>query len=192
MSRRTGQIRCCAFDLETTSLNADFGVVLCGVVLPGHDGAKPKIFRADHLNKDWQKCRSDDRAVVKAIVEELRNYDVWIAHNGLKFDVPFLRTRLLAHDLPPLPNNKLIDPLQLARSKLRMSWNSLEKLAQHLGCNQKTQVDGEHWLRAALDGDRKSMNYIVDHCIKDVIVLDDVVGALKAYSSTINSWGSGV
>jgi hypothetical protein len=63
---------------------------------------------------------------------------------------------------------------------------------QKLQVLKKAQVDGEHWLRAALDGDRKSMNYIVDHCIKDVIVLDDVVGALKAYSSTINSWGSGV
>src|SRR5262249_44709780 len=30
-------------------------------------------------------------------------YDIWIVHNGNKFDLPFLRTRLLKHGLPPLP-----------------------------------------------------------------------------------------
>lgn len=58
--KRAKQITCCCFDLETTNLAADFGVILCGVVKGA--GEKPAIFRADQLNKDWPRRRSDDGA----------------------------------------------------------------------------------------------------------------------------------
>jgi uncharacterized protein YprB with RNaseH-like and TPR domain len=185
----SGQVSCCCFDLETTNLCADFGVVLCGVVKPAH--GKPLVFRADQLNKNWKTGRSDDSAVVKAIVDELSSHDIWVAHNGARFDVPFLRTRLLRWGLGALPSAKLIDPVFLARNKLRMSFNSLSQVANLLGCNNKTEVQPEVWLKAALDGDKKSMDYIVAHCVADVDVLEQVVGALKVYSTAYNSWGSG-
>lgn len=183
------QISCACFDLETTNLSADFGVVLCGVVLPA--GGKPRVFRADKLNPKWDRCRSDDSAVVNAIVAELAQYDIWVAHNGARFDVPFLRTRLLKCKGEPLPTRKLIDPVWLARNKLKMSFNSLAAIAKHLGVNSKTDVDPDQWLAAALDGDRKAMGYIVEHCIQDVYVLEKVIGALKSYSTSFNTYGSG-
>jgi len=164
-------------------------VILCGVIKPAN--GRPKVFRADSLNPHWSACRSDDSAVVTAIVAELDRYDIWIAHNGARFDVPFLRTRLLAHSMDPLPTKKLIDPVLLARNKLRMSFNSLSQVANHLGCNSKTEVEPKQWLAAALDGNRRAMSYIVKHCVQDVLVLEKVIGALKAYSGTYNTYGSG-
>jgi DNA polymerase III epsilon subunit-like protein len=187
--RNDTQITCCCFDLETTNLCADFGVILCGVVKPST--AEARVFRSDTLNPRWASRRSDDRHVLKAIVEELSHHDIWIAHNGNKFDVPFLRTRLAKWGLPPLPTKKLIDPLTLARNKLRMSWNSLEKIATFLNCNSKTDVEGDIWLKAALDGNTQAMNKIVTHCIHDVYTLERIVHSLKSYSTNYNSWGSG-
>lgn len=155
------QVSCCCFDLETSNLSADFGIVLCAVVKPAH--GKPRIFRGDRY-PTWRLHRSDDRGLVQDIVAELDRYDIWVAHNGAKFDVPFLRTRLLKFGLPPLPAKKLIDPVLLARNKLKMSWNGLDKVAAHLGCNTKTDVEPDQWLKAALDGDRRAMSYIVEHC----------------------------
>ncbi|HUD82600.1 MAG TPA: ribonuclease H-like domain-containing protein, partial [Candidatus Saccharimonadales bacterium] len=133
---------------------------------------------------------ADDSLTVKAIVQELAKYDIWIAHNGAKFDVPFLRTRLLAHRLPPLNTPKLVDPVQLARNKLRLSYNSLDRIAEHLGCNSKTKVSQKRWLAATLDGDIAAMDYIVKHCVEDVRTLDQVVGRIKTYAGQLNSWGS--
>lgn len=185
------QVTCCVFDLETSHLNADFGVVLCGVVKPS-DG-QPKTFRADKLNhKEWSRGRrSDDSAVVKAIVEELVKYDIWIAHNGVKFDLCFIRTRLAKWNLPPLRSNKILDPVLLARNVLKMSYNSLERIADFLGVNSKTPVSGETWVRAYLDGDKESMDYVCAHCVQDVLTLEKIVESLKAYSTQLNSWGSG-
>jgi hypothetical protein len=64
--------------------------------------------------------------------------------------------------MPPLPGKKLTDPILLARNKLRMSFNSLDKVAEHLGVNSKTELRPEMWLRAALDGDRRAMSYTVE------------------------------
>lgn len=182
------QIQCCVFDLETTNLNADFGVILCAVVKPAN--GEPIVFRGDSY-ANWKRRRSDDSKIVRDIVKTLLNYDIWCAHNGARFDVPFLRSRMLRAGMEPLPAKKLVDPVLLARSKLKLSYNSLEKVAEHLGCNSKTEVRPEMWLRASLDGSREAMNYIVEHCVQDVLVLEKVIGRLKEYSTNFNSWGSG-
>jgi hypothetical protein len=91
-----------------------------------------RVFRGDQYST-WARRRSLDRFLVQDICAELLKYDIWCAHNGRYFDVPFLRTRLARWQLPPLPTRKLIDPLLLARNKFRMSYNSLESLARMPG-----------------------------------------------------------
>jgi hypothetical protein len=61
----------------------------------------------------------------------------------------------------------------------------------HLGANSKTIVEPQQWLAAALDGNHRAMSYIVKHCVQDALVLEEVIGALKAYSGTYNTYGSG-
>lgn len=179
------------FDIETTNLHADFGVILCAVIKASDKNARPVVLRGDDVNPHWKTRRSDDKELVKAIRDELDQYDVLIAHNGLKFDIPFIRTRLAKWGLKGLPDKKLVDPVQLARNKLRMSWNGLDRVAEFLRVNSKSEVTGDMWLRASLDGDRKAMNYIVKHCIEDVRTLEKIVDAVKGYSTVFNSWGSG-
>jgi len=44
---------------------------------------------------------------------------------------------------------------------------------------------------SALDGSRKAMHYIVEHCVQDVLVLEKVFGTLKEYSGTYKTNASG-
>lgn len=183
-------IKACCFDIETTHLCADFGIVLCACVKP--DGGDTITFRGDKLIPGWKSKRSNDALLVAKVAEELSKYEIWVAHNGKRFDMPFLNTRLLRAGLKPLINPKvLVDPVELARNKLRMTYNSLEKLATHLGVNSKTDVDPAMWLAATLDGDVTALDYIVDHCQQDVVVLEHVTDKLKDLSSGFNGWGSG-
>jgi uncharacterized protein YprB with RNaseH-like and TPR domain len=182
-------IQTCYFDIETSNLNADFGVILCACIKG--DGKPVVTLRGDRLVPGWSAKRSDDGPLVAAIAKELSKYDLWVAHNGQKFDIPFINTRLMASGQLPLARPKvLIDPVWVARNNLRMSYNSLDKLSSVLGVNSKTEVDPAIWLRATLDGDKKAMNYIVEHCVQDVITLDKVVDKLKHLCSAFNNWGS--
>lgn len=182
-------ISSCCFDLETSSLNAAFGIVLCAVV-KGDCQKKPTVLRADELNPDWETRRSDDSAVVDALAAELLKYDVLIAHNGRDFDMKFLRTRLLRWKKGAFPKKKFVDPVLLARNYLRLDRNTLSSLGSLVGAPEKTVVDPLVWVKAAMDGDKKSMDYIVRHCIRDVEILEKVHAAVQPYCGTINSWGS--
>lgn len=175
------------FDLETSSLNADFGVILCAVIKPG--GGSPVVFRGDAY-PGWERGRSDDSPISRDIADALGKFDILVAHNGKKFDIPFLQTRLARWGLPPLPRTKLVDPVLLARNNYRMSSNSLQRLLGMFGLNEKTVVDNDVWLRASLDGDRESMNYIVEHCQKDVDMLDALLDKVKPFCSKFDSGGS--
>lgn len=181
-------ITSCTFDLECSSLNANFGIILCGVIKPA-DG-DPIIFRADELNKRWKTQRSDDSSVVKAVVDELMKYDILVAHNGAKFDIPYLRTRMAKWGLGMFPNKKLVDPVQIARNRFKLSSNSLDSMADFLDTSTKTRVSGDMWLRASLDGDKEAMDYVVEHCVADVLMLERLVDIVKPYCTVFNDRGS--
>lgn len=178
----------CSLDIETSHLDADFGVILVAVIKPA--GKKPVVFRLDQLSKNWDSKRSDDRPVLSALVRELSKYDIVVAHNGTRFDIPFIRARMLKWRMGTLKNFKLVDPCSLSRNKLKLSGNSLNKVTAFAGFNSKSEVHGDLWVAAALDGDRRAMNYIVKHCVQDVIMLESWVELVKDYISVLNGWGS--
>ena len=187
-SRNEPAISSCCFDLVCSALTADFGIILAAVVKgPNED---PVVFRLDEMNKDWKTKRSDDSTVVRAVADELAKYDILIAHNGVNFDLPFLRTRMLYHGMKSFPEKKVIDPVQIARKRLRLSRNTLAKVAGISKAGKKYYTDAEVWIKATLDGDRKSMDEIVEHCKQDVILLERIVHHIKDYSPTFNAWGS--
>lgn len=178
------------FDIETFNLNADFGIVLCAVVK--QEGKEPIIFQGNEYNKKWKTNRSDDSKLVRAISKELAKHPIWVAHNGLNFDIAYLNTRLIKSNLPPLPAPKVVfDTVKIARAKLRMSFNGLAQIANLLGCNTKTDMDTEVWTRAAYDGDIGALNLIVDHCVQDCITLEKVADKLKDLTTSFNHYGSG-
>jgi hypothetical protein len=47
-----------------------------------------------------------------------------------------------------------------------------------LGVNSNPSMKPRQWLAAALDISSKPMCSIVDHCVKDVLVLAKVIGSL--------------
>ncbi len=188
MSGDRSIIGAACFDLECSNLNADFGIILAAVVKPALK--KPVIFRSDKLNPNWKTRRSDDSAICKLLSAELQKHDILVAHNGVDFDLPFLRTRLMINGLPPLPETKIVDPVKLARKHLRFASNRLGNIASALGVNQRIPVEGYTWMQAVLDGNIKAMDQITEKCLADVLTLEDVVMKLKHYTFAFNSWGS--
>src|SRR5262245_47444543 len=182
--RRCDVLTQAAFDLETSSLNGDYGSLGVAVIHPAGE-ENPIVLRGDVLNKNWKTKRSDDSAIVKEVAEELSSYDILIAHNGAAgrfgFDIPFLQARLVRWGLPPFPRKKIIDPVQIARNQLRLSGHSLESIAGHLGLEQKMRLANSVWVEAFLDGTRAAMDLIVERCKSDVRILCEIVKSIKGY-----------
>ena len=184
MKKQTELLKVAAFDLETSDLKADFGILLVACVQ--EQGGKPWVYT--HDDPQW----SDDSAIVAATIEELSQYDVLVAHNGTKFDLPWLNSRASHHGLAPLPPTiKIIDPVLIARKRFHISYNGLDRVASFLSVvEKKTPVDGQVWVRATLDRDPEALEYIRRHCIRDVEVLNKVMARMRPYLGRINEWGS--
>lgn len=177
-------------DIETSSLNADFGVVLC-CGIKQYEKRGVKMFRADAY-PTWNHHRSDDKRIVKDIIEELDSYDIIIAHNGQYFDKAFLNAKCVKYGIfPRLRFKKFIDPVLVARRHMKVGRRSLAALSGFLDVDlEKSPLKVQYWVRASHDGDRTAMQYICMHCEMDVKVLESVYTKVKNLIDKIDSRGS--
>lgn len=190
---KSSHISTLILDIEATDLEADRGVVLCACYESSERPGKVQVLRNDVVNaRDWRKgVRGNDKKIVKQINQLVRSHDVIVAHNGTRYDLPFLRTRALRWGLRPLLEPKIVDPLSIAWRKWKLRSNRLGAISSHLGIkDKKTPLDMSIWADAMLNGNKRSMNLIVEHCIADIKVLSGVLKHVKPFIKVFDERGS--
>ena len=116
----------------------------------------------------------DDRELCIAVRDYLSdNFDYIVTWYGKMFDVPFLNTRLtLEHQERPYEARMHIDALYLVPQGI--AGRSLDNVSRALRVQDdkvhKTKFDKRIWALANA-GDKASLDMIVDHCEKDVLLL---------------------
>lgn len=175
-------------DIETSNLDADYGIILTWAILDSQTG---KV-EHDQINlDDIKKGRdgSEDKRVTKTLLEALQKYDRIVTFYGVRFDVPYIRTRSLVNKLSfPLPGAiKHTDIYFTARHKLKLSRNGLENVSRTLiGKTDKTRLLGVEW-RYGARGDKKALSFILDHNIRDVHDTKKVYDVLMPYMRLLDT-----
>jgi len=164
------------FDIETSSLDASVGEILCACIKPL---GKPPI------NFVGQR---DDIVVVDEIRDELEKYDYIVTWYGTGFDIPFLATRLKDLNKRPLRIIRQVDLYYVARSQFKLHSNSLMVAAEtFLGKTQKTRILGRRWVAAIRRGDlpdgKEGMEFVLDHCQKDVDDLEQIFNKIIKFKN---------
>jgi uncharacterized protein YprB with RNaseH-like and TPR domain len=178
------------FDLETSGLYANFGIILCCSIKEyGHKGVK--TIRADQF-PSWNKDKTNQLLLITRIVNELRQYNILVAHNGQYFDKQWINTLSMKYGCEADIRWKMfIDPVLIARRHLRLGRNSLDQLLDYFEIpNKKSHVSGRVWVRASLNGDRKALDEIVSHCEEDVKALENVYDKVRKLVEKIDNRGS--
>ena len=168
-----------AYDIEASNLSADFGIVLTfGSKIVGK-GRVEVLNILDYLGSSQDLIKAEKR-LLKDICKRMLESDVWLGHYSTWYDLPFLNSRLLYHKLPVLPANfSQLDTWKIARNRLKLRNNRLITISEFLGTrDEKNAIKPEQWLRA-LSGHRPSMDYIVEHNRRDVLVLEEVYNRLR-------------
>lgn len=179
-----------SFDLECSNLNADFGIILAGCMLTWTE-KKPKrsdviVYRIDDY-KSYETRKWDDRQLVKDIRDELDDADILVSWNGRRFDIPFLNGRLMAWNEKTLKPHKHCDIMYQSRYKMKLHSSRLAAVQSFLGLeDEKTEMKPKMWMKA-VTGDKQSMNYIIDHCIRDVLVLNEAYEKLKHFVTNVHT-----
>lgn len=185
-------LRQAVFDLETFSLDRGWGVLMVGSILVYDGSEEPRQHTFDLRETEaWKRGeRSNDSELAARIMRVLSDCHILIAHNGLKFDIPYLNSVALKYDMPRL-NTKLVDPVQIARQKYRLGSNALSSLASFLELPEsKMPVSADTWRRALLDANEESWDTLRARCESDVRLLAMVAGRVMGDVGMIDNKGS--
>ena len=162
------------FDIEASSLRADFGHVICWCILP----------ERGKIHEDCIRCLSEEeeKRVLQSFLKAVKSFDILYGYNSSRFDWPFLRTRALHYDLafPGYGELWTHDLYFAIRGKLSLSRKSLEKVTRFLDIPGKTPLDEKVWQDAAW-GKSEALPKILRHCEGDVKILRVVHQKLEPF-----------
>lgn len=121
----------------------------------------------------WDR-KQDDKKMLAEFIKVAEQADELIGHNGDKFDLAWIRTRCLIHDIEMFPTYVTIDTLKIARSKFKFNSNRLNYIGKVLSVGQKISTDFNLWKDVLLENDVKAMDKMVKYCKQDVKLLEKV------------------
>ena len=176
-------------DIETTHLTANFGTGLCA----GHkwfdepeDSVKIISIRDF---KGWRRDPTDDSRLFKALYDVWMKADMVVTYFGAAttkngHDEPFFISKLIEHGLPVLPEVAHVDLWKVARKYLKLHSRRLDVVSEFIGIeDKKTPVKATVWKRAMV-GIPADIEYVEDHCRRDVIITDKTYRKLRVYDRT--------
>lgn len=178
-------------DIETAgvnALNADLGfIVNFGYQIIDQNGpGEAKIIRISDY-KGWWKAGVglNDFQIVRDIVEIMKDSDIYVAHYGKKFDIPYIRSRCLYHHVLPPPPNEVIDPCYIGWKNLKLSSMRLKNVGEFLDLVDKKQEKIDHqwpdWWHAVLAGSKEKCEEMGEYCRQDVKALTEEYLRMRSF-----------
>lgn len=170
------------YDIETSDFNPYQNFIIC-FVFHRRDILTGKVTRTVcHISKsDITKAVANnnfdfDYKLLQELSKCIKSVDQIVGHFSTKFDNGFFKSRcLLTFQVNLIPDylDKLAgDTWRMMKTTLKAPRNTLNNLIlQATGSSQKTHVDLKYWYKVRFKDSpdwQKAMNYIVDHCEKDV------------------------
>lgn len=173
-------------DLETSSLNANYGMVITYCIkLDGED----KIYEGWLNKKDFQdKNGHYDKRLIQQCVKDMSGFDRLVVYWGKdrRHDIPFLRTRALMMNLQfPFYQEQIVSDLyDLVKNKLRLGRNGLQSACNAFGIQSKEHpITPEVWQKAIVGHDKDSISYILEHNREDVLSTEELWHKMNVFGS---------
>jgi DNA polymerase elongation subunit (family B) len=149
---------------------------------------RPKIIcisykwnNSDEVHTLRWDSNQDDKILLENFIPVLNEADFIVAHNGDKFDLPWVKARALAHSLSMYPKYPSVDTLKIARHQFRLPSNRLDDVADYYGLGRKIKVNYQLWKDIVLDKSEKALEEMIEYCEQDVKVLEKVYYKLTKY-----------
>lgn len=131
-----------------------------------------------NLKWDEDQC---DKFLLEQFIPVLNEADLIVAHNGDRYDLKFIKTRAIKHELPMLLNYPQFDTLKVAKKKFMFNSNKLDYISEYLGFENKIKTSMKLWDDIILYQCPKAMEEMLKYCDMDVILLSKVYNKLVSW-----------
>lgn len=122
--------------------------------------------------KKYNLLSKDDDAdyeLLRKFSQEYSKADLIVGQNSEWFDVPWLRSRIIRHRLPPLPDILHDDTYKQTQKSVRYISHKLEDVGDFLGYGKKADHgNGMDWWIQIAYGNKKILKEMVRYCDEDV------------------------
>lgn len=122
-----------------------------------------------------------EKRMLKAFAKAVEQADIMVTHNGARFDVPIIKARMMAHDLPALTEVIQEDTYQMCRG-IGLQSKKLNEIARVLGVGRKIKSSYQWWVDLLESNDQASMDEMVKYNKMDVTVLEAVHKKVVKYA----------
>lgn len=134
--------------------------------------------RKVHCLTNWEMSQ---RAMLRKVLELLEECDAVVSKNGIRFDIPWLRTELLKYRMGPMPKLTHIDLEKAARAYFRFLSNKLDYIVQYLDLGKKVEHEGFPLWRKVMEGSREARRRMVTYCKGDVKITEKLYIEMGPY-----------
>jgi DNA polymerase elongation subunit (family B) len=127
---------------------------------------------------------NDDKQLVSRLFSLFDEADVVVAHNGDKFDIPYVTGRGIVHGFKPYSPFHSIDTLKVARKNMRVTNNTLENLCVELGLPLKgghKNFDGFKLWKECLRQNDDAWDEMKEYNVQDIVSLEALYLRLRPY-----------
>lgn len=181
-------------DIESSGLTANFDIMLSYAILVRDiETGKTEIRKAviTRADVDYAMKNRDadliDKRILEKLMVDLADIDCLIGHwfiGKFRHDIPFIRTRCAINKVKHFPKHRMVrygDTQKWGSMIHKLSSNSLATTADAYGIStKKTPVKSKDW-KLACFGDKKALDYVLVHNVKDVIITYRVHKHIEKY-----------
>ncbi len=170
------------YDIETSDFDPEQNFIICyvgilrDIVTEEIEHVQDSITKQDIKKAVSQSTFDFDKRLLTTLSRNMKQAHHVVGHYSTKFDNPYFRSRCLLtkqQELIPHYGYQFYgDTWRMMKTTMKAKRNTLKNfIRQTTGNDEKTFVDLKYWYITHFKDHKlwkKSMDYIIDHCVKDV------------------------
>ena len=130
---------------------------------------------------DCKPAQPTDKYMLEKFVSVMMEADQIVAHNGDRFDIPWIRGRCLINKIPCTDQLPSFDTLKGMRSKFKLNSNRLDYASKLLGHKGKDETGGFQLWHDVMDGKKSALKKMKSYCKSDVLRLEELYLDIENY-----------
>jgi uncharacterized protein YprB with RNaseH-like and TPR domain len=130
----------------------------------------------------YKRNKHCDKALCGVLHRLLDQADIVVAHNGDRFDLPKINSRLIINGFSPPSPIKSIDTLKYSRRVFRFDSSKLDNIGRYFSIGRKVPNMGAALWRGCGEGDPKAWRTMRRYGKQDTALLASAYERLKAWA----------
>ena len=130
-----------------------------------------------------EAIEQDDEVLVSQVWHLLHNADIIVGHNLRRFDIKKVNARFAYYNYPAPSPYKIIDALEICKSKFAFPSNKLNDVCEYLGIGVKADTGGFSTWSESVKGNEEALEHMLQYNLQDVHLTRELYKRLRGFDN---------